>query len=1346
MSSDASTITPVLETDAGDVTAATIKPVVDDSQAPTIKPVTTDSEEPKIKPVLSDEDPTHAVLRSAPSQDDPINPMGTGYRAVRKFLSPILGKTEEQQHEADFSKEGLQKNFPTIARQAEETSSDVEKKGLAPAAFSMKAPWSLPTNDEPVREQSNPLMEVLLSHKEKSDPTSLKVAKALYTPIANTINALTSPIGLGTAAISAGAEAVSGAKSGLQAVAKEFMGPTKLGSESAPLLDAVHKGVAAVFASDMGRGIIENAPKTIEKFGSGDTQETLQAGVELLINASMMGLAGHGAFSDVKPADLAGKSPTEQAKTLSEASGKSIEDVAAEAHNNFEDLVKIKPTETDNVGGKPLAPANFMYRDELPPNAPKEITGESFKLNEPIEGHPAGSNVSRTTLEKLGYHVPETPDTEPGVVSNIPLKELDTRDAEGSREMMQPNGSDFQYTVFDHDMKDAKGNRVVQVDDIRGGGDGRESGSLDSFRGKGVDLPDIPNGIPPGRYTLQQIRDMAEPTKVPTETEIPSGNPPEPREVDLAAAPGSMSSEPPSRSRALGIVPPGTVELTNAIRKGGQFVGKLWNDVRSLPEFGKFRQILNKFNGESQIKDMELATELKKVMKAVPDELTQKAMYALREAGGSDATLQQWASAEKKLSSKRIYEAALKLTPEQRGYAAKIGQWFDNKFQEGVKEGVLGKDDYREKFMPHDVEQGFVGDGPSGGSGGGKFNKNFGHAKERTYDSTFDLEAAGFKNKTKDIVSAMATYASEMNKAILTRKFLKELVAKDAKTDNGEPLAQPVRGVASESNEGDATYLSNPSSVEKEGVNYKTLDHPSFKKWYWSGKDTAGNPIFQKGEIGLHPDIYGHVENLLGRSLIKQWYDREGGALKNLAAGAVKAFEESQKFVKQNMLGSLSSFHAVHEAKRAAGNLVAPWDLKRVTPDDPDVRLSTRLGLQLGGDMDAMKLVQEGVGSGDYNLINKLPVIGRISKVITDMTFHDLIPAYKLATWKRLYGKNLELFADDIRSGKATKEQVGYLTSNQVNARFGHQNYADIGRDPTFHHILSMATLAPDFWISNIKNYGQVLQGMAGAKVGRQPLQAFVVTAGTIWLASRILNKALDDKYHFDEPFSVVVGNRKYTMRNEAQDLAHLYQNWQGYVMGRLGPVASSVFEALAKRNWRGELVDTMDVLKEAAVKAIPISLKWVPGASQIEEAMTGRKRTVSRAEEFMSSQGIQVSRHTPLSAAYNLASDWMKKQEGYKEDRGTYPTSKYQQLRYALEDNDLTRAREELKKLTAESKGKNQSLVNEGFFKSVHGTFTHSKSSEDAFEASLNREDLAKVREAKAYQARIWDRYNRIK
>jgi len=365
---DASTATLEAEPQVAGFDPSTAKP--DTSQAQAF--------DPKTAAPLK-EDVPDTVIRSAPSEDDPLNPMGAGLRAIRKALSPLIGKTEEEQLVAGAERQRLEKQFPQIARHAEETGgSEIEKKGFLGGVMTNKSPWALAVNDgEAVREKGNPLAEVLLAPKEKDDPTSLKIAKALYTPIAHTLNALSSPAGLGTAAIGAGAEAIAGAKSGLAAVAPDFIGATKLGGESAPLLKQVEGAVAGVFASDMASGLASSLPGAYAKWTNPDVdaQEKIQAGVEITLNAAMAGLAGVGAYRGLKPADVAGMRPTEAVKALAETSGKTVEEVATDAHKNFEELIGPKQPEEkqsefnfdpgtalpDTSSPDVMAPPSFKY-------------------------------------------------------------------------------------------------------------------------------------------------------------------------------------------------------------------------------------------------------------------------------------------------------------------------------------------------------------------------------------------------------------------------------------------------------------------------------------------------------------------------------------------------------------------------------------------------------------------------------------------------------------------------------------------------------------------------------------------------------------------------------------------------------------------------------------------------------------------------------------------------------------------------------------------------------------------------------------------------------------------------
>lgn len=819
---------------------------------------------------------------------------------------------------------------------------------------------------------------------------------------------------------------------------------------------------------------------------------------------------------------------------------------------------------------------------------------------------------------------------------------------------------------------------------------------------------------------------------------------------DLSAEPGSMGTA-RGPDMHYGITNPAMARAMEWIHDMANGAVKIWRELRSLPEFGKFKELRRAFNGESQLRGMFLHGEVRKVFEAVPDMLTRRAMYRAIEAGFDKKQLQEWRDGSARNSSKQAYDAALKLTPEQIAYAKKIAAWFDAKHPQAVQAGLLEANQKRTNYVPLMVDKPYdVKGNPA--TYGGKLKGDFSHAITREFENSFELENAtdehgknlGLKLKTDDIMEVMASYGAELDKVDLTRQLLKALESSKAKAADGEPLVQPVHGMLTNKPEKGST-ISNPSStVSESGVKYETLDHPAFKRWYFAGNDLEGKPVMFKGEMGLHPEIYQHMANILGRSKLQNWMDSPGGATAHLLKTSLSTVQEAQRFEKANMF-SASAFHATHIVTRAAGNLVAPWELRRVTPDDPVVIRATRLGLQLFGDNAAMQAVAEGLGGGKgYNVLAKVPGVGKVVDGITKTTFHDLLPSYKLVTWEKLNAKNLKLFAKDIAAGRATEDQVGALTADQVNARFGELNYTDLGANPTFRHILSLLTLPPDFWRSNMQNYRQVAVGLTGAKSGREPAKAFVITAGVTWLVARVLNKALsdDDSYHFETPFEVHHGSRTYSFRTEVQDLERMVANPNQYLMGRLSPFGSSVLEYLAGVNWRGEKVGAADVLKETATKAIPASLKFLPGFSEADAWGTGHRATTSHFEQLLTAQGLKVGRDSPLTDAYKLADDYKKSVLKLNDKGGTYPVSKFQQLRYALEDGDEKKAKAEFAAL---SKDETPAKLARGFRSSIFHAWTGSRASDHDFKASLSPQDLAKVDKAEAHRQDIWEAFQKI-
>jgi len=775
---------------------------------------------------------------------------------------------------------------------------------------------------------------------------------------------------------------------------------------------------------------------------------------------------------------------------------------------------------------------------------------------------------------------------------------------------------------------------------------------------------------------------------------------------------------------AMGVAPKGMTKAMEAIRDRIEGVRQSAKEIaaefRGLPKLTVFKNIINDWGGLRQIAAGEAAKFVKQIMKVAPKRETRAAIANYLDAGGNEDALRYAAQNTTKLELKKGYEAALKLTPEQKQLADVIRTYFDKSFAKAQQAGLMSDEDFRQNYVTQIVEHPFVGGGLKS-EFSNKLGQSFKFSQERTFPNFMELEQAGFSAKTKDIAEIVAIYDTALNKAVLTRRMVGRLL--NEQDANGPLAVRFIKGKL-------------PEGLE---MDYESVDHPALRG------------------VALRTDIASHMRNILGKSAIREWYDQPGSAVGLLGKGTAKAVDKLNRGFANNMLSGISLFHGVHETKRFTtsalpGGHLDEFSLKSPNPSDPELQFHVRHGLQIFGDTDAIAQVQEGFGH--KALIYKVPAIGQASKAITEFTFHELIPRYKFATQKLLYARALDTFKSELASGEMTKSDVAYAVSHVVNARFGHLNLVDLGRNPTMQHIAQMVALAPDFWESNIRNYGQVLQGLAGAKQGRAALSAFLVTAGGIWMVARVLNKAVNDDgdAHYEEPFAVVHNGRIYTMRNEVGDLWNMGRGFansfkQGgrntYIAGRLSPVAGSMVDYFSGTNWRGEKMSTPAVVGDFLTKVIPLSLRWAPGAQWVSEKLspTERARNVSPFEEFISSSmGVQIQRHSTISNAYKIVDSWKDKNPDPNERvGGVQPVSRFQQLRYALEDRDFDKALEEIKKLKGDTS--NTKFVHEVKSSLIH-SWTGSKARDLAFKASLSNKDRLTVDTAEAMKQTMYQEF----
>jgi hypothetical protein len=205
---------------------------------------------------------------------------------------------------------------------------------------------------------------------------------------------------------------------------------------------------------------------------------------------------------------------------------------------------------------------------------------------------------------------------------------------------------------------------------------------------------------------------------------------------------------------------------------------------------------------------------------------------------------------------------------------------------------------------------------------------------------------------------------------------------------------------------------------------------------------------------------------------------------------------------------------------------------------------------------------------------------------------------------KEAYARNVERY-----SGKLNNDEILSLTADQANAAFGELNYAKLGRNPTVQDALRLTFLAPDFLEARGRFVGQALK-----PYGKEQAAALIRGALGMYVAARIANKIFDDDWHWDKPFSLVVGDNEIQLRSVPGDIVHLISDPQNFVYHRLNPVfIRPIMEAITGRDQYGHTKTTSEQLTDYITGFIPIPIQ---GLSDPEKKIW---------ESFLSSIGASV-------------------------------------------------------------------------------------------------------------------------
>lgn len=642
-----------------------------------------------------------------------------------------------------------------------------------------------------------------------------------------------------------------------------------------------------------------------------------------------------------------------------------------------------------------------------------------------------------------------------------------------------------------------------------------------------------------------------------------------------------------------------------------------------------------RWSGTLQKSFMEAAEAQKEIATKVPDPIRRDGITNWLQADGDAQVLASRAAATVDPKLKAGYEAALNLTPDEIAVANDVKNAYNALGLRGQFYDVLHN--FKENYVTQiwNLKKGPVVGGPR------TLRDKFQFDKASTFKNYFEGEQAGYVPKTKDISKILPVYLHEMNAVIANRQLAERLM--NGRASDGSPLAvklaQQIPGV--------------------DTSNYKSLpSQPALAGWKF------------------HPEAYGRLKNVLGRSAIREWYQTRTSAAAEVPKVLVKGLDNWNGETKRTMLGLLAPFHQVQEGTHAVGHRVSPFmnipkvDLVRnVAQQD-----AANHGLMLAPDRVSAEQFMEGFRTS--GLVSKIPKIGPLADHYSNYLFHEYIPGLKYKTYEAILRRNSHVYADDIASGAVTLSDVKHLSAEQANAAYGHLNYVDLARNPTIQHIMQLGVLAPDFLEARARFAGQAIKGIGGAKVGREQLLALatlaIAQATTAYTSAQLTGGEWDAK----RPFEFHVGNRRFSMRSVPEDMSGLINDTHTFINSRISPIiGKGLLQYLGGRDWRGQKITAAQTTKELLQQPIPISIRGFLGLG---------RQSLSGWEQLASAVGLRISRYSPSNDVFDMAHEWMKANPDPKiqkkleiQQASVFPESEYKPLRNALNDDNTKAAKE---------------------------------------------------------------------
>lgn len=415
-------------------------------------------------------------------------------------------------------------------------------------------------------------------------------------------------------------------------------------------------------------------------------------------------------------------------------------------------------------------------------------------------------------------------------------------------------------------------------------------------------------------------------------------------------------------------------------------------------------------------------------------------------------------------------------------------------------------------------------------------------------------------------------------------------------------------------------------------------------RWRQTDFEPSGAPytvtglnIWRDGQripLALNPEIAPHASALLEQSNPSR-----------LAELALKASSGAK-----SSLVALSPFHWATMANRMLELVKNPLQRPQVDWNNltPDQQSGLRDGLMIGG--RNMGRVAEGIMPSKESVINKIPLVGGLNKLIEENLFG---PSGYISGLKfDAYGTLKDSLAKSYPN--LNDQQVGRIAASQVNNKFGGLNYDVLGRGANTQNALRLFLLAPDF----LESTGRSVLDVAG-DYGTPLLKRLVAFNVAQWFLARGVNYLVSGDTHPESGLAVRSkdGKREYSVRTTLGDFLHFAEKPLDFAANRVNPLGRAAAEDFYGVDQQGHRVSDTQKFFDTLRQITPIPLQGMYPNQQVSQP--------AAIDKFAQGMGVQSrKRFTPAeTTASELAS---KREEGTPLEGDDLAKA---QLRYKLED-----------------------------------------------------------------------------